>query len=147
MLSQEYLGKDSPKCFPEEPFFRVFHIKCLSKCTYFKEPPPPLKCPGCMPEGLLHRINAHAWKLLNSIQKIDLTIKNCNIQNIFILRTLAACFCCYYFNIFTRKFKEDIERNFFFFVKCLKQIKVFTQINFRKNSFCVKLFSQLFKFQ
>ena len=147
MLSQEYLGKDSPKCFPEEPFFRVFHIKCLSKCTYFKEPPPPLKCPGCMPEGLLHRINAHAWKLLNSIQKIDLTIKNCNIQNIFILRTLAACFCCYYFNIFTTKFKEDIGRNFFFFVKCLKQMKVFTEINFRNNDFCVYLFSQLFKVQ
>ena len=51
-------------------------------------------------------------------RKLTWTMKSCNIQNIFILRTLAACFCCYYFNIFTTKFKEDIRRNFFFFVKC-----------------------------
>ena len=79
-------------------------------------------------------------------RKLTWTIKNCNIQNLFILRTLAACFCCYYFNIFTTKFKEDIGRNFFFFVKCLKQIKVFTEINFRKNHFCVFYFRSCLKF-
>ena len=58
MLFYDYLGENSPKFFPAEPFFRVLQIKCLSKCPYFKKPPLPLKGPVYMPEVLLHRINA-----------------------------------------------------------------------------------------
>ena len=69
-----------------------------------------------------------------------------NCKNLFVLRTLAAFFCCYYFNIFSTKFKGDIERNFFFFVKCLQQIKAFTEINFQKKIFACIYFRSCLKF-
>ena len=69
-----------------------------------------------------------------------------NCKNLFVLRTLAEFFCCYYFNIFSTKFKGDIERNFFFFVKCLQQIKAFTEINFQKKIFACIYFRSCLKF-
>ena len=43
-------GKQSfGKFFPAGLFFRMFQIKCLSKCPYFQKPPLPWKIPGYAP--------------------------------------------------------------------------------------------------
>ena len=49
MLLQAHLGKKSLKYFSAGPFFRMFQIKCLSKCSYFQKPPLPWKIPGYAP--------------------------------------------------------------------------------------------------
>ena len=88
MQFQEYLGQKMRKFLPAEPFFRMSHMKCLSKCSYSKKSVLPRKTPGCAPVGFIltfhPNFHTNLWVFANL--PIYKKLNHDNISHVFYMR-------------------------------------------------------------
>ena len=77
-----FLGKKISEIFSAGPSFRMFQIKCLSKCPYFQKPPLPWKILGYAPLQLTE------WTDLNVFCNLHCKAKNIwHFWNIFLFKS------------------------------------------------------------